>query len=211
MEQAAGEILLAGEWPDGGLGGVGPEEQRRRRDLAVDEGDVDRHVMALEAPAPRRGPARLAVEGDEVVARVAAAAVTLERVEHVLERDDRGDLRVGVAAERGLHEPVGEVAFGLGEVGKPHTVALAPVDGPVVPRLAPIVVERERGERALLGRERVDERERGVAHLVQSECPQPSLGSGAPFSVRSAGSPVHTPMASPSGASRSAGIVNTSS
>ena len=216
VQQAASEILLAGERPDGGLGGVGAQEQRRRRDLAADESEIHRHVVALEAPAPRRDrvlAAGLAVQGDEVVARVPAAPVTLERVEDVLEGDDGGDLRVGVTAERGLHHPVSKVALRLGEVGQAHAVTRAPVDGPVVPRVAPVVVEPERGEPALLVRKRVEERARSVAHLVlvHSECSQPSAGSGPPFNVRSAGSSVHTPMAIPSGGSRSAGIVNTSS
>ena len=137
--------------------------------------------------------------------------MTLERVEHVLESDDGGELRIGVTAQRDLHQPVGDVALWLGEVGQPHAVALAPVDGPVVPLAAPVVVEGERGEGALLGRERVEKCDRGRAHLLQSECSQLSLGSGAPFSVRSSVSPVHTPTAIPSGGSRPAGIVNTSS
>jgi hypothetical protein len=77
--------------------------------VAVRDRQVDRDVMAADAPRPRRGRPRLAEHGEPVALRIAplpagSAGGTFEVAEHRLESDDRRDLTCGPGAGRCGHD-----------------------------------------------------------------------------------------------------------
>src|SRR6185436_9775481 len=102
-DELSAEVLGAGQWTQG----MGAEERRRRRvrthearraraRLAVDDGVVDRDVVAPEAPRPR-ARRRIAEHAEVVPGRVAPpgaagehAGPALGLVEDVLQAHDRG-------------------------------------------------------------------------------------------------------------------------
>jgi len=145
-------------------GRVGAEEDRGGRDLVAEQSHGDRQVVSLEAPRPRFIAVRVAEDAHPAVTTVPAPAPPLPPVEHLLQRDDRHGLGVGVLAQCGGQQPVGGLARGDGEVRDaragtlPRPVFQPPPGG--------VVGERPLSEQALRAVHGLEQRRRGQAHLV---------------------------------------------
>ena len=83
-------------------------------DGAVDDGEAQRDVMAFDAPAPSAFGGRRAEHREQVLFLVARhLAAGLDRLEDVLELDDRRDLQVAARAEAAAQQIVREAALRL--------------------------------------------------------------------------------------------------
>src|SRR4029077_3892880 len=108
------EILLLGERtlpalrPRGYFGRIGAEERGGHRDgTAGHECEVEREMVALEAPAPGRRRLRRAEHAHVVFFGVAQdSAERLQLAQDLLELHHVGGLRVADSGERGLHQLV---------------------------------------------------------------------------------------------------------
>src|SRR5581483_6822692 len=168
-QEVGGDVLLRGQGPgdrppalvrEGGR--VGAEEVRRGRNAGVGHRDVERHVVALEPPAPG-AVAGVAEQRGPVVAGVAAPAPALAFVEHVLQPADRRHPGVGGTGDGGDQDAV----YGLGRfpshLRQRHAAAPA---GRVVPLRAAGVVEREAQRRLLFGGQRGEQPAGGPTHRL---------------------------------------------
>ena len=146
------------------LGRIGAEERRRDRDrLAGHEREVEREMMALEAPAPgRRGRIRRAEHRDRVVLGIAQEpAERLELAQHALEADHVDGLGVADRREARLHQLVGRGPRGRGHRLEGQALAAA---RDVVPVEALLVGEGEDGAPPRIVGQRGEKRRRRAGH-----------------------------------------------
>jgi hypothetical protein len=167
-EQAKAEIFLAAEDP--GVAQkftidarrVGAEEEgRRHQPHAVDQGDVDRHVVPLEAPAPAFAERRLA-EDRQVIGLGIADERAAAAAQHLLQRHDGARLEQALPAERGGEKAVGQVALRRAKIGEGDALSRL---GHVVPSLALVGGKGQVGAPALLRRQGREEPAGGLGHV----------------------------------------------
>ena len=111
FDVAEGAEAFAGAFGD--FGGVGAEKDGGEGEgLAVGDGDVDREVVALEAPAPGAAGFGGAEDGDVVFLRVAEDRVVFADGEELLKAHDGGGAEESLGAEGGSEEAEGEGLLG---------------------------------------------------------------------------------------------------
>jgi hypothetical protein len=87
------------------LGGIGAEERRGDGDVVgVENGEIERNMMALEAPAPRGLGGRFAEDRHIIEGGIAADGVFFDFAEDVFEGDDRLGAGGTALAEAGAEE-----------------------------------------------------------------------------------------------------------
>jgi hypothetical protein len=151
-------------------GGNAAEHARGGGDmLAACHGEIQRHVMPGELPAPRPGTARRPEDPETVPFRVEqvrdrGGVKEHHRPPHVLHRHDRHDLRVPGHAHRGRDQPVRELALRVGEGsdGKPGPGRLGQVR-PFPPRSVKFKIVIQNVPLRLVKHRA--ERDRGSSHL----------------------------------------------
>ena len=145
--ELAREVLLGAEHAKSGqraaanLGRVRAEERRRHADAGRRDGDVQRHVVTLEAPRPSLRQRRLAEQHDLVVADAARQARRVEHPEDLLELHDLDDLEIAARAQERRQEPVRQPPLLAGHQIERHADTLRRPIGPVAARF---VAELER-------------------------------------------------------------------
>src|SRR4029079_3417749 len=126
-DEFAGQSLLprerpfAGTWPGWDDRRDRAEERRRAADdPSIDDGHVDRHVVATDAPHPRRTfrGGRVAEDAEPVQDGIAprtvhAARIALDRSEDRLEGDDRRGFARATLAEGDAEHRHRRIALGL--------------------------------------------------------------------------------------------------
>ena len=175
------EILLGAEHAEARqraaahLGRVRAEERRRHADARRRDDDVQRDVVALEAPRPRLRQRRLAEQHDLVVADAARQARRVEHSQDLLELHDLHDLEIAARAQQRRQQLVRQPPLLAGHEVERHADALR---RPVRPVLARFVAELERevlafveAEQALgsagAAGDRGEQRARRVDHLFR--------------------------------------------
>lgn len=146
------------------FGGVGAEERGGSVDQsALDDGDIDREVVSLHAPAPGVGGARRTEDGQIVEGWITDwTAALLEVTEDLFEAHDGRGLHEAAMAESAGQEGDGEVVGGGAEFFEGETLAFA---GDEVPVFAFWVGEVELGFGLLLAGEDGEELLGGAGHL----------------------------------------------
>ncbi len=150
--------------------GIGAEERRRARDRGVvGDREMQRQMMAFDAPAPRALRRGRTENGEEVelgIANVRAlpAVRVFDRVEEDFELHDRGGGQVALLAEAGFEQLVRELALRLGHFLPRHALAREHVGRDEVPADLLFRVDRKRGLLALLGRQRLEPLAGGGRH-----------------------------------------------
>lgn len=160
-----GEDALAFAGAGADFGGVGADEGRGEEDvLAVDDREVEREVVAFEAPAPGFVGGGFAEESDEVVGGIAATGVVLlELLEEELElHDGLGFGHAGVA-EAGPEEREAE-GLDLGR-GVAEREAFA-LERDEIPVFALFVGERVGDLFLLVGTQGAEESVGGGEHIA---------------------------------------------
>ena len=156
------------------LGRVGAQEERRACHLVAGDGDVERDVVAFEAPPPRIATVRLPEQRRVVLARIAGQAVgsppttaaELELAEHLLEPDDRGHLGVGRQGQDSGHHAERQLLLVGRHVRERHALAGRRPVRPITPLL--LVLEREHEPGAPIVVDRVPEGDRRLPQTVDA-------------------------------------------
>lgn len=153
--EGAGDVLLGGEDAQAlfralaDFAGIGAHERGRHGNaFARDEGDVDRKVVALEAPAPALRVAGSAENGDVIFGGVALERVVFDFGEDTFQAHDLVGLEFALFAQGGVDERDGRLALGVGHFLERKSGAVA---GRVAEILALVAGEGE-GCLGFLGR-----------------------------------------------------------
>ena len=124
--------------------------------------------MAVELPSPGRVATGLAEDRDEVGPFTERLVVAGELGEQLVDAHDRARLVEAACRQRGAQDVERQVAHGLAEILDQHAVAeVVHVD--VDPHPPLLGVDREHHPLALLRRERLEERERGVGDRLRAD------------------------------------------
>ena len=127
-------------------------------------------MVALDAIAPGTRLRRLAEHAEEISFRIAARPLPVfHHLQDFIQAHDGGGLDVTALAEPGGEQRVRELLLRRSHLAERQTLALL---GNVVPIEALVGVHREGGLRALLGRERRQERFGAIGHHRRSLKPR---------------------------------------
>src|SRR5581483_1551212 len=140
---------------------------RRGRNVApIDYQVVERDVVPFHAPAPRRRVGRRAEDGEVIQLRIAhvPAPRPLQLSQYLLQAHDRHGFGVAAPAQATGDERVGQL-----ELARVHLLERQPLAGTrdVVPVAPLLVLDWIDGARALLRRERGEQRRRGLGHALR--------------------------------------------
>ncbi len=185
LQQRAGGVLLRAEDPQAlarpfaHLRRIAAEERRRRGDQrAVDDGEVQRHVVALDAPAPRHllRRRRRAEDREEVLLRIAFERRAarrlragrplrgLQRFQHGLEIHDRRRGQVAALAQPGLEQVAHQLMLRRAHVADQESLARKHLGRDEMPVRPLVRLERKRRLLKLRRLEALQQRHRRSRH-----------------------------------------------
>ena len=160
-DEGAGEVFFGSEDAQAGersladLAGIGAEKRGGERNFfPLHVGEIQGNMVAFEAPAPARGIAWGAEDGDEIAQRIADFGAFFNFGEDGFQAHDLGHFKLAFLAERRFKEHFCAITLGLGHFLEGQAGAVPRGVAEVFPL---VMGKRERGLAALIRIQRIEE------------------------------------------------------